>query len=83
MQNVTTPGVEWGGRRHSSASAPVSLVQGLALAGHASMSESEQLALVLDLHRLRTQVDALLRRVAVLEAVTIDQHTRQEPEPAA
>jgi len=83
MENVITPGVEWGGRRNSSASASLALVQGLAEAGHATMSESEQLALVLDLHRLRTQVDALMRRVAVLEAVTIDQHKPPEPEPAA
>ena len=66
MENVITPGVEWGGRRgRSSASASLALVHGLAdPTERAAMTESEQLALILDLHRLRTQVDAVVRRVA-------------------
>ena len=82
MENVITPGVEWGGRRgRSSASASLALVHGLAdPTERAAMTESEQLALILDLHRLRTQVDALVRRVALLEAATVDVLERREPQ---
>ena len=77
MENVITPGVEWGGRRKRSPRQPR---HGLAEpAGRAAMTEAEQLAVILDLHRLRTQIDALTNRVAVLEDMAAPLE-RQKPE---